>query len=147
MPHALMPLIKRLADIHLSAVGCYAGSGGCSLFSVSPSEGWKPNGSTFFPPGKHREYVIVAYWKMTNNYFSARHSRVVNSSREEVKVDLSMMLSWFLPSWGIWFWREGESACFLCDHIPVWSVIQSEMVQKNDDGKRFKGGRDELSLE
>lgn len=69
MPHALIPLIKRLADTHLTAVGCYVGSGGYSLFSVSPSKGWKPNGNIFLPPGKHREYIITVYWIMTINFF------------------------------------------------------------------------------
>lgn len=64
-----MPLLKRLADTHLTALGCYVGSGGYSLFFISPSKGWKPNGSTFLPPGKHTEYVIIAYWMMTNNFF------------------------------------------------------------------------------
>lgn len=76
MPHALIPLIKRLADTHLTAVGCYVVSGGYSLFPVSPSKGWKLNGSTFLPPGKYREYVIIVYWMMTSNFFQSDREKL-----------------------------------------------------------------------
>lgn len=36
------------------------------------------------------------------------------------------------------------STYFLCDHIPAGSMMQSEMAQKSDVGKCFKGGRDVL---
>ena len=61
MPHAIIPLIKGQADTRLTAVGYYVGSEGYSLFSLSPSKGWKPHGSPVPPPGMCRECAIVAY--------------------------------------------------------------------------------------
>lgn len=93
MPHAVILLIKGLADTCLTTGGYYVGSGGYSLFSLSPSKRCKPNGSLFLPSGKCRECAIIAYWMTRNIFFLPDREKSSAPQVRGVKVDLSMVLS------------------------------------------------------